>query len=266
MALSKEKTKLLGRLLNPRIRPREGQFIVEGIRGAREAILGADKTDVRFAVISPRLSATEPGGDLEKLIRTSGIPLEEVTDEEMVTVAATDHPQGVLLVVREAPSSLIALGRETDSRILVLDGVQDPGNAGTLIRAARAFGIRGVLALDGTVDLFNPKVVRASAGALFHVPVVRVSWGEFEEWLDGGSLPLYVADAGGEDVSSIQASTGWVLVVGNEGAGPRRGLLERADRLVGIPMRPGVDSLNAGLAGAILLFALNPDHGNPLER
>ncbi len=106
-------------------------------------------------------------------------------------------------------------------RILLLDGVQDPGNAGTLIRAARAFGLTGVFALEGTVDPFNPKVVRASAGALAHIPVVRLPWAEVARWLAEEEIPLLVADAGRGGCEGSRPFRPLGPGVGNEGAGAR---------------------------------------------
>lgn len=265
MTPSREKTKLVDRLRNPRFRPREGQFIVEGVRGVREVLRGGLSLEVRFTLVSPRLFRV-PGGDgLMDLLTDAGLPLEEVSDAELEALSDTEHPQGVFMVVREPQDALGVLAVHPAPRILLLDGVQDPGNAGTLIRAARAFGLTGVFALEGTVDPFNSKVVRASAGALAHIPVVRLPWVEVAQWLERRKMPLLVADASGEDVRAVDLDPPWALAIGNEGAGAREEVMERAARVLAIPMDPGVDSLNAGMAGAILLFALNPSSGRKTE-
>jgi len=266
MALSKGKAKLVERLRNPRFRPREGHFIVEGVRVAREVLRGDLTSDVRFGLFSSRLSGSQAGRDLKELLTASDIPLEKVSDQELEALSATERPQGVLLVVREPQDPLDLMGASSAPRVLLLDGVQDPGNVGTLVRAARAFGLSGVFALEGTVDPFNPKVVRASAGALAHTPVLRLPWKDVAVWLEGREIPLLVADAGGEEMGAVGIRPPWALVVGNEGAGPREELLERAARVLAIPMAPGVDSLNAGLAGAILLFALSHSSGKDREK
>jgi TrmH family RNA methyltransferase len=265
MALSKEKARLVERLRNPRFRPREGQFIVEGVRGVREVLRGKLTPEVRFALVSPRLDRVGEGGDLKSLLAASGFPVEELSDRELEALSDTEHPQGVLMVVKEPRDPLGVLAAHSAPRVLLLDGVQDPGNTGTLIRAARAFGLNGVFALEGTVDPFNPKVVRASAGALAHIPVLRLPWADVGRWLGEKKVPLLVADAGGEDVRSVGLLPPWALVIGNEGAGPRIEIMESAARVLAIPMDAGVDSLNAGLAGAILLFALSPSSGEKTE-
>jgi TrmH family RNA methyltransferase len=265
MALSKEKARLLERLRRSRLRSRERQFLVEGVRGAREFLHGELQPEIRFAVISPRLAVTEAGYELRSLLLASGVPLDEVSDREMEGLSQTDQPQGVLLVVREPTDPLEAMGTTSASGLLLLDGIQDPGNVGTLIRAARTFGLRGVMALEGTVDPFNPKVVRASAGAMAHIPVARLVWTRARAWLAEREISLLVADAGGKDIRSVGNPSVWALAVGNEGAGARPELMEAGAEVVGIPMAPGVDSLNAGIAGAILLFVLTPSTGNDTE-
>ena len=265
MALSKGKAKFVERLRNPRLRSREGYFIVEGVRGAREVLQGELTSEVRFVLTSPGLFGSQSGRGLVDEIVASGFPMEEVSDREMGVLSDTEHSQGVLMAVKEPPDSFAALEREPAPRVLLLDGVQDPGNVGTLVRAARAFGLSGVIALEGTVDPFNPKVVRASAGALAHIPVHRLPWIEAAAWLEEKGVPLLVADAGGEDVKGFELLPSWALAVGNEGMGPREELAAKAAGVLSISMEHGVDSLNAGVAGAILLFALCTSSGKNAE-
>jgi TrmH family RNA methyltransferase len=258
MALSKSRHHLIARLLDPRRRPREDCFVVEGIRGVREVLDGRLQPSIRFSVTSPRIRETEMGRALLEELGARGVPTESVSDRELEGLSDTERTQGVLLVVREPSSSLKGPDDPAFRRLLLLDGVQDPGNAGTLVRAAYAFGLDGVVALEGTVDLYNPKVVRASAGALVNIPVFRQSWEEARVWLEGRGVALIVADPEGEDVRGFQPPPTWALAIGNEGAGPRTELLERARTVLAIRMARSVDSLNAGVAGAILLFALSP--------
>jgi TrmH family RNA methyltransferase len=166
-----------------------------------------------------------------------------------------------VLVCREPVNGLDDLARaQTGSggrvRLLLLDGVQDPGNAGTLVRAAAAFALDGVVALDGTVDLFNPKVVRASAGCVFRIPLVHESWVRFGAWLGRIGARVIAADAGGEDVAAWRPSGSWALVVGSEGAGVRAEISRAASASVRVPMPGGVESLNAAVAGSILLYMM----------
>ena len=263
MSLSQARRKLLVRLKRRKSREREGLFLVEGIRGGAEAI--ASNADVVFAVLAPRALALSGGDELSGRLRDAGVEVHEVSDAELEEFSDTESPQGVLLICRAPALSLENLGArggaerakgESRRRLLLLDGVQDPGNAGTLVRAAAAFALDGVVALDGTVDLYNPKVVRASAGGHFRVPLVHASWEQTAPWLDAGGLRVVVADSGGEDVAGWQRPPAWALVVGSEGAGVRPAVVAVAAASVCVPMPGGSESLNAAVAGSILLYMM----------
>lgn len=252
MGLSLTRTRLVGRLHRRRTRQREGLVLAEGVRVAHEVLESGAR--VRFAVVSPRLAELD-GGALRARLEAAGIELESLDDGELARLADTESPQGVLLICEEPSRDLGALvaGRP---RLLVLDGIQDPGNAGTLIRTAAAFGLDGVLALDRTVDPWNPKAVRASAGAVFRVPVLSTAWDEVRASLRAAAVPLWVADAMAEPVPERAPPPPWALAVGSEGAGARQSLRDSAARAVSVPMPGGTESLNAGVAGAILMYAL----------
>lgn len=256
MPLSRAKERLVGRLRNSRMRPREELVLVEGPRTAADVVEAGAR--IRFALVTPSFRESREGRDLVERLETftTDTSLDEVTEEELEGISDTDSPQGVLLVCEEPRVSADDLLERAPGRFLVLDGVQDPGNLGTLVRAARAFALDGVVALDGTVDPWNPKAVRASAGSSFHIPVVKVSWDEVEPLLTDAGVHLLVAEAVGTDVADVSPPSPWALVVGNEGRGVRDEVRERADGVVTVPMPGGAESLNAGVAGAILLHSL----------
>jgi len=138
--------------------------------------------------------------------------------------------------------------------VLYAHKIQDPGNLGTLVRTGRAFDLTGVIALDGTVDPWNARAVRASAGSVFRIPVVRAPWAEVAAWAAG--TRVIVADAAGQDAANLSVEPPWMLVVGNEGAGVRAEIREAANAWAAVPMAGAADSLNAAVAGAIVLYAL----------
>ena len=251
---SKNKTLLIERLKTRKGRPREGLVLVEGVRCVREAL--AAEVKVRFAVRSPRLLDTEAGRALAADLSDRGVSVDEASDDDLERLADTEHPQGVLLVCEEPTREPAPLYGPPAGPVLLLDAIQDPGNLGTLVRAARAFGVAVVVALDGSVDPWNAKAVRASAGACFHVDVVRAPWSEVAPWLESGKIEVLAADADGPDVSRVEPTTPWALAVGNEGAGLRDEIMVAAARRVAIPMEAQTDSLNAGVAGSILLYVL----------
>lgn len=252
MGLSQRRAQVVGRLRQRKTREREGLVLVEGVRAVSEALHAGARAV--FAVVSPRLAAVDGGVAVRAALDGSRVEVAEVDDGELSRLSDTEAPQGVLLVCRqpEAPAATMAPG----ARLLVLDGVQDPGNVGTLVRAATAFALDGVMALDGTADPWGAKAVRASAGMVFRIPVLQAPASAALEACAGAGLPVLVADAGGADVAGYLGGGGWALVVGNEGAGPRAEVREGATATVRIPMPGGAESLNVGVAGSILMYAL----------
>lgn len=290
MALSQARKRLLARLRTRKGRAREGLVLVEGPRAITAAL--SARAQVRFVLVEEEGHLPE---FLSRLLADASPEVVRVTAEAMAGLADTQSPQGILAVVEEPLHSFPYAHGTHDApphphRILVLDALQDPGNAGTLIRTAVAFGVDAVVALEGTVDPWNPKTVRASAGEAFRVPIYRMESDAFLVWHRVAQFTLVVADASGLDVrgepfvarctpgsmaapeadpsqvrgrregAMISAPTHWAVVVGNEGAGPRPELLAAADRVLALPLAAGVESLNAAVAGAILLWELGPAH------
>lgn len=250
--LSQRATRLIERLKTARSRQREGLVLVEGVRAVETALAAGAR--VRFAVAAAGFAQRpDAEGPLERL-RALGAEVRHVDDETFRSLSDTEAPQGILVVAEEPGAALAALRPGT---WLVLDGVQDPGNAGTLVRAAAAFAADGLIALDGTVDLWTPKAVRASAGLAFTVPVVRTDADALMAAAEGHRISLWVADAGGRDVAAVHRTGPTALVVGNEGRGPRPALVAAADQVVSVPMAGPAESLNVGMAGSILLYALS---------
>jgi TrmH family RNA methyltransferase len=116
--------------------------------------------------------------------------------------------------------------------------------------------VDAVIVLDGSVDPWNPKAVRAAAGASFHVQIARAPWTEASRWLEEKGIEVLAADPAGDDVRSLQLGGSWALAVGNEGAGLRAEIVAASTKRVAIPMPGKAESLNAGVAGSILLYSL----------
>jgi TrmH family RNA methyltransferase len=139
--------------------------------------------------------------------------------------------------------------------VLILDAIQDPGNVGTLIRSAEAFGATAVVILPGTVDPWNPKAVRAAAGSAFRIPLIVSTWEEARAALRSGGFALLGAAVGGESPGRRHPLRVG-LVVGNEGAGLSPDVRADVDGFIGIPLRGRAESLNVAAAAAILLYEL----------
>ena len=175
----------------------------------------------------------------------------ELPEQLLRAVSPTDTPQGVVFMVRlpdtTPPAPL------TKGRFVLLDRVQDPGNVGSILRTAMAFGVSGVLLGPGCADPFSPKTVRASMGAAFSGRVFESA--DLSAALSGCGLPVYAA-ALAEDAVDIREAdmSSCVLLLGNEGAGLSEDLLDRADQIVQIPMEAGCQSLGVAAAAAVLLW------------
>jgi len=243
--------RLITRLKGTKTRVRERLVLVEGVRAVASALDA--EVRCRLAVTSPRLLRTDEGRSLAERLDRLSLDVRRTGDRELDAAGDTDTPQGVLLVCAEPETDIDAL---PTGIWLVLDAVQDPGNLGTLVRAAVAFGCQAVLALDGTTDPWGTKAVRASAGHVFHIPVARANVETFLARARAARLRLLVADAEGPDVAACSRARPLALVVGNEGRGAREEVREAADALLSVPMRGPAESLNVGVAGAILLYAL----------
>ena len=241
-------------------RERRGLALAEGIRLVEEAL--ATGTVVRGAAVSPALEATMRGQTLKATLVSRGIKLEEVDDAELEALSTTEHPQGVAAVIEPKKWSLPDIRLMPGTTTLVLDAVQDPGNVGTMLRTALGLGAAGVVALKGTADLTNPKVIRGGMGATFRLPSVSAAPEELVAWARLQRSEIWVAGTGGEDVVRLPPRTGrppLLLVVGNEGAGVSPALEVVATRRIGIPLAAGVESLNVAVAAGILLYEVMSD-------
>ncbi len=249
--VSRSESRQIRALGNRKDREAEGLFLAEGVRVVEE-LLDAG-IPVRLAVVSPALTETGRGERLAGRLRKAG-PVREVGAGELNELSDTHTNQGVLVVAETPRGSLDMVPATGPSTLLLLDGVQDPGNMGTLVRSAAAFGCHAVAYLPGTVDPWNPKAVRASAGALFRIPVVQAHPEVFMDELADHDYMVLGADAAGRPVDRLALSGRTVLAVGNEGGGLSGFTRSRTDSLVAVPMAPGVESLNVAVAAGILLY------------
>jgi len=235
-------------------RERRGLTLAEGVRLVEEVL--AAKVPLKAALLGPALETTPRGKALADAIRACAGRIEQVDDRTLAGLASTEHPQGVIAVIAPSTMALEAIPVTGRSVVLVLDGVQDPGNVGTMLRTALALGAAGVVALPGTAELTNPKVLRAAMGASFRLPAAATSQEAVLSWVRGTHQALWVASGDGDAVQSATFSGPVALVVGNEGAGVNPLLGAAAARRVGIPLRARAESLNVGIAAGILLWEL----------
>ena len=226
-------------------RGEDGTVAVESPHLVREALLAEEVEVLAVFAREDRVALLE---DVPR-----NVELVVVSPEVFASVAATEHSQGVAaLIIRPEVRFLPRTGQ----LLLLLDRVQDPGNVGTLVRSAEAFGAAAVLVSEGTADVWNGKALRASAGAAFRLPVVR--WSEaLLASLRKLGVRVLAAVAGDDSalaVGDAELTGGCVLVVGNEGRGVSAELLAIVDGRITWPMLGRRESLNAAVAGSVLLY------------
>jgi RNA methyltransferase, TrmH family len=229
-------------------------FVAEGVRTIEE--LMQSPIVVRGVLAGPRAPDTPRGAALLAALAERHIEIVHVKEEEFASAAETDSPQGLLAIAEVPARGLESVVIGQSCRLLVLDAIQDPGNAGTLLRTAAALGADATVALPGTVDLWNAKVVRSAMGALFHHPAFPSTLDELDAFLSRHGIAFWAADAGGEPVDSAEPPVRLALVVGNEGGGLEPGTRARAERMVALPLEPTTESLNVAVAAGILLYVL----------
>lgn len=237
-------------------RERHGLFVAEGVRTVEELL--RSPLPVRGALIGPPQGKEERRTAVLDAIRQRGIVMEEVAASEFDSAADTESPQGVLAigVAPQRTLSEIPVQGSDPLRLLILDALQDPGNVGTIVRTAAAFGVSATICLPGTVDLWNAKVVRSAVGAQFHHSCLNSTWDELDSFRRERPFAIWAADASGDSIDAVQPPSRLALVVGNEGAGLSATSRARAERLIALPLSAMVESLNVAVAAGILLYEL----------
>jgi TrmH family RNA methyltransferase len=226
-------------------REKTGLFLIEGEHLVEEAL--KYKHFIKELVMSETFQVPTKWN-------LDGLDLYITKDEVMKEIGDTETPQGVAAIC-EQPVHTIPQGKIRS--ILLIDAVQDPGNLGTLIRTADAAGIDGVILGEGTVDVFNSKVLRASQGSIFHLPIVKGNIGEWINSIKNQNMSVYGTSLeGGIPFQTVVPSQSFALLVGNEGRGVQKEWLSQTDRNLYIPIYGKAESLNVTVAAGILLYYL----------
>ena len=230
-------------------------FLIEGLTLLTSALDAGIVPSAVFVAREPSQAETAAAARAQ----AAGSRVVVVDPRALESLAETRSPQGVVAQVAfidQTPEAFAArLPASGPLTLLVLDDLDDPGNAGTLVRSAEAFGASAVCFGPQSVEPYNDKLVRATMGSLFRIPIVRYSgWHELQGILRAAHVQVVGSAAGASDIRSVQLSDRIALVLGNE----RRGIAALAglEQSVGIPQRPAGDSLNVAIAGSILLYEL----------
>jgi TrmH family RNA methyltransferase len=231
----------------------DGFCAIESVRIIEEAI----RSGLKFKAV---LFSESAEARANRLLPQIGSHVETVVlpDEVFASIVATENPQGVAALVRLKEISLEGLLAAASPLLVVAAGIQDPGNLGTILRSAEAFGATGVLLCAGTVSPFNPKLVRASAGSLFRLGVLSIELQTLLPRLrEHGVRLIGTSSHKGEPLPSADLAGALALFVGNEGAGLPRDVLKELDETVVVPHSDRVESLNAGVATSIVLYEIS---------
>lgn len=244
-----QKLKLVRALAGrPKERREAGAFLAEGVRLIEDAF--AANWPIRFVLYSDELS--ERGRELVKKLEDKKIEVEKVESGLLQSLSETETSQGIIAVLNQVPLTI----HPSPNFILILDSIRDPGNLGTLLRSADAAGVQAVLIPPETTDAFAPKVVRAGMGAHFRLPIHSMSWNEIRAQFSATHprLNIYLADMDGQSCWETDFRTPLALIVGGEAEGASEQARKLANAFVKIPMAGKTESLNAAVAGSVLMF------------
>ncbi|WP_027409557.1 TrmH family RNA methyltransferase [Anoxybacteroides tepidamans] len=233
------------KLLTKKEREQTGLFIIEGFHLVEEALKSG------IEIVDIILDETK---QLPPSWNAAHLPITLVTGDVMKAISDTETPQGIAAVCKQLKHDELDWSK---AQVLLIDAVQDPGNVGTMIRTADAVGIDAVILGEGCVDVYNPKVIRATQGSLFHLPVIRGSLHEWVETFKEKGVSIYGTSLeNGEDYRNVQPDGPFALLVGNEGSGVNKELLEQTTKNLYIPIYGQAESLNVAVATGILLYHL----------
>lgn len=250
------RVRAVAKLAKRSARQETGRYLLEGPQAVREALKFAPHA-VEELYATP--TALERHSDLAEAARREGIEVQFAAEAVIEAMADTVTPQGVVALARQTPTSVRDVFAASPLLIAICEEVRDPGNLGTIIRAADAAGADGVVLTGRTVDPYNPKVVRATTGSLFHLPVAIGGdlAGVVQRAHDAG-LTVLAADVGGDDLFSARADgtlaapTAWLF--GNEARGLEDSAVALADRSLRLPIFGRAESLNLATAASVCLY------------
>lgn len=241
------KIKLVRALLGRAKERREANaFVVEGVRLVEDAVIS--NWGLKFVLFDETLS--ERGRLLVESLKSRNMDVEMVSDHLMKSLTETETPQGLLAVLE---FQQLPITNYPDF-VLITDQIRDPGNLGTLLRSAAATGVQAVFLPPETTDAFAPKVVRSGMGAHFRLPIRSMSWDDIEQIRKSANLQLYIADMDGQSCWDTDLRQPLALIVGGEADGASEEARKLTTQKISIPMAGDVESLNAGVAGSVLMF------------
>lgn len=236
------------------VREKTGRFLAEGPQAVREAVLHRPAQVLDLYLTAEALQRHR---DIASAAQEAGLFLHEVSDEVLAAMCDTQAPQGLAAVCRVVTASLEDVLAAGPRLLVVLTNVRDPGNAGTVIRGADAVGADAVLVSDNSVDVLGPKVVRSTAGSIFHLPIVTgLQIGATFAAIRAHGIRLLAADGSGDRLlGDLDLGIPHAWVMGNEAWGLEREVLAACDEAVRVPIYGQAESLNLAMAATVCLYA-----------
>ncbi len=257
-----ERIKLLRVLQSqPRIRRKEGLLVLEGVRLISDALAaGYLPTFVIFTRDAVARGGERPGEALYQALLAKDVLCLETTPEVLNHAADTQSPQGMIAVLPMPTMPLPSPNKL--SLVLILDAVADPGNLGTILRAAAASGADAVMLAPGCVDPYNPKALRSGMGAHFRIPLIQAPWSDIASQV--AHMTVYLADSEGTpEYTVVNWAKPAAVIIGGEARGADQTARQLARDMISIPMANQAESLNAAIAAAVILFEIRRQRSLP---
>ncbi len=228
-------------------------FLIEGPHLTEMALNSG--ASLKRAFLSEQYASKREGMALLKRLSRRGIEVVLIGSDLLTLISDTEAPQGIIAIASCQPCGLYDLAFKNVPFIVVLEGIQDPGNLGTIIRTSDAAAVDALILLPGTCDAFMPKVIRATAGSIFNIPVISADQLTLLKWLRERSANLLVTGVSGTlDIFHADLTRPLAFVFGNEALGVSEGLRTAADMLVKIPLKGRAESLNVASSAAVCLY------------
>ena len=251
--VTKERLRAIKKLHESKERAEKGLFLIEGVRLIEEAV--KEGISIDEALYTARIEESTRGSQLLASLKKRHTPLSQVTEKAMESISKTESPQGILAVARQLKWTFKDLIKNKET-VIIACGLQDPGNLGTIIRSADAGGCGGVFTTQNSVDIYNSKVIRATMGSIFRMPVMKFD--DPEEAISALKKEGYQIIATTAHSRSSYLDPDYMkptaFLIGQEGSGLSEEVLKSADKKVFIPMKKGVESLNAAVSASILIY------------
>ena len=231
-------------------RKNAGEFVAEGLQCAREALVAKSdpKVETLYLTVNGRSRA-------EEIAELSQFNTVDVSDEVMKQMSETITPQGIIAICTIPDARIDSISLNGSRKFIYLSEVQDPGNAGTILRSADAFGMDAVITSPGSVDMYSPKVVRSTAGSLWHIPVFQSI--AIEDLINQGVRGFLLGSTGNKNLKDYTTTGDTVAIFGNESRGLATSNKVSGIESVNIPMPGNAESLNLSAAASIVMYHLS---------